>query len=152
GSRNAFDLDSISATHADIYILPARTDAGADTARAARDHAAEQNGVTHFLRRSKFGPGDSFGQRHAKTIGSPDDLMAFVVHFTARIFFDAQMRDREFSSAKGKESVHTNDSSALETGGNGAVEVLLSGDVDFIDDVHVHHQTKLDRDIDSFLV
>src|SRR5262245_11990359 len=89
GSRNAFDFDAVSAPDADVYILPARADAGANVSCAARDHATEQDGVPHFFWSAKLRPGHGFGQWHAKTIGSPDDLVTFVVHLATRIFFDA---------------------------------------------------------------
>src|SRR4029077_4243310 len=120
--------------------------------RTARNEAAHQDRVSHFFGCAEFGTRDGFGERHTQSIRTPDHLVTFVVYFAAGIFFNAEVSDGELSSTKGNESVHADDSGSLKAGGNGSVEVLLSSDVDLVDDVHIHHKAEFDRDVDSFLI
>ena len=53
---------------------------------------------------------------------------------------------------KGSHAVDADDGRPLEARGNRPVEVLLSGDVDLVDDVHIHRQAQLDGHVDGLLV
>ena len=53
---------------------------------------------------------------------------------------------------EGGPPVHTNDSGSLESGRDGAVEILLSRDVYFIDDVAVKEHRNLEGNIERLLI
>ena len=51
-----------------------------------------------------------------------------------------------------KPAVDAHDRRALKASWNRAIQILLTRDVDLVDDVHVHHQTQLDGYIDRLLI
>ena len=113
------------------------------------DPADEQDGLLHFFRCVELGLGDGFDQWHPETVGPPDDEMPPVGDFATAVFLDAHLSDGQLAVAKRESPVDADDGGALESRRDGAVQILLAGDVDLVDDVATQHQTLLDGDVDS---
>ena len=149
---HALDFHPLPAAHADVHVLAAGADAGANPAGVRATSPQSSDGVADFLRRDQLGPRDGFRQRHPQAVGAPDDAVAPVLHLAAGVLFERDVGDRELAALEGKAAVEAHDGRALEAGGNAAVQILFAGDVDLVDDVHAHREADFDGHVQRRLV
>ena len=98
------------------------------------------------------GIGDRLDQGHAQAVGAVDPFVADVADLAAGILLDGQLPDVDRAAVEGHLAVDRDDRRALESGRDAAVEVLLAGDVDLVDDLHPHQQGNGDRAVQGLPV
>ena len=123
-------------------------DAHPHVAGRAADAADEQDRLLDLVGRAQVRAGHGLDQRHAQPVGAPDDQVARSRDLAAGVLLDADLGDRELAAAERQPAVDADDGGALEAGGDGAVQVLLAGDVHLVDDVAAQHQALLDGHVE----
>jgi hypothetical protein len=150
--RHSFDLDPSAAAHGNVDVLSRRADAHANMSGRTADAADEQDRFFHLIRRPQIGAGYSLNQGHAEAVRAPDDQVARVGNLAAGILLNAHLGDRKRAPAERKPAVDPHDGGALKPGRNRPVQILLPGNVHFVDDVAAEHQALLDGDVHGLLV
>ena len=152
GFGYALDLDSAPASDRNVDVLPARSHADANMPGRTTDPANAQNRLFNFLGCSQVRPRHRLDQRHAESVGAPDDEVAAVRNLATAVLFDADLRDRDAPVPEGNTALYADDCSPLESRWNRSVEILLASDMNLVDDVAAEHQALLDGDVNGLLV
>jgi hypothetical protein len=152
GFGHPLNLDPAATGDRNVDVLSAGSHADANVPGRTTDPANEQNSLFNFLGRSQVRPRDRLDQRHAESVSTPDDEVATVGNLAAAVLFDANLGDRNAPIPERNTALNADDCSPLESRWNRPVEVLLSRDMNLVDDVATEHQALLDGDIKGLLV
>ena len=124
-------LDTGTTLAAHVHILAACTDAGTHAAGAAVQEADIVAGFFYLVRVDHFRISYRFNQRHTQTVGAIDTGVTNIGDLAACVFLHAELDEAHFLVFQLNLAVDTQNSGTLETGRDGAVEVLLTGDMHF---------------------
>lgn len=78
--------------------------------------------------------------------------MADVRNFAAGVLLDRELPNADLAVFVWDPPADANDTGALKTGGDRAVQILLAGDVQLADDVQPQQQADFERDVEGLVV
>ena len=137
GVGHTLHLDTGAAGAAHVHVLTACADARAYAAGAAVQEADVVTGLLHLVRVHHFGVGHRLDEWHTQSVSTIDTGVSDVGNLTAGIFLHTELDEAYLLVLELDFAVDTQDSGSLETGRDGTVEVLFTGDV------HLAHDFEL---------
>jgi hypothetical protein len=146
---HALDLHPGAALDAHVHVLARRPVAAPNVLRAAAHATDDLADLGDLEWRVHLRLGHDLDERHAEPIGEVDAIMSAVRDLAAGVLLEGELADTDATVAVLKPAIDTEDRGALEAGGNGAVEVLLARDVEFIDDAQTAEHADLEGDVDG---
>ncbi|MBP1770479.1 MAG: hypothetical protein H6P96_1097 [Candidatus Aminicenantes bacterium] len=149
---HALDLDPRAAADADVDVLAGGAHAGPHVTGAADEPAQDLGHLGDLLRRPHVGTGDGLDEGHAQAVGQVGPAVADIADLAAGVLLESELDDRDSTVVVGDGSVDAEDGRALEAGRDAAVEVLLAGDVDLVDEVEAVEQGDAEGPVEGLLV
>ena len=134
---HTFQLDAGAAFAADVDVLAACAHARAHQTRGAAKEADVFARLLQLVGVLAVGIGDGLDQRHTEAVGLVDAAVADVADFAAGVFLNAQLDEADVLLRQLQQAFHAHDGGALEARRDGAVEVLLAGNMHLAHNVQV---------------
>ncbi len=102
--------------------------------------------------RAHVGAGHGLDERHAQAVGQVDAAVADVADLAAGVLLEAELDDGDAAVLVRDPAVDADDGRALEAGRDAAVEVLLAGDVELVDEGEVVEHGHAEGDVEGLVV